>query len=152
MKIQVSWNGTWCKLLKLPPFRGTGGPLSSGTKSKKLLDAKYRGSKLPRNFYVLLTVYLSISLDSDQLDAHLLYFKIRPLQSSTCFEHHMLIIRRLNCIDAASVIVLSISGGPVRRLRENFSTVLSQPMHRTATERTISDAASMQFNLLMMSM
>jgi len=28
-----------------------------------------------------------ISLDNDQLDAHLLYFTIRPLQSSTCFEH-----------------------------------------------------------------
>ena len=35
------------------------------------------------------------SLDNDQLDAHLLYFTIRPLQSSTCFEHYMLIIRRL---------------------------------------------------------
>ena len=45
-------------------------------------------------FCVLLTVHLSISLDNDQLDAHLLYFTIRPLQSSTCFEHHMLIIRR----------------------------------------------------------
>ena len=36
-------------------------------------------------FNVLLTVYLSISLDNDQIDAHLLYFAIRPLQSSTCF-------------------------------------------------------------------
>ena len=27
------------------------------------------------NFYVLLTVHLSISLDNDQLDTHLLYFK-----------------------------------------------------------------------------
>ena len=32
--------------------------------------------------YVLLTVHLSIILDSDQLDAHVLYFTIRPLQSS----------------------------------------------------------------------
>jgi len=31
-----------------------------------------------------LTVRLSISLDNDQLDAHLLYFTVRPLQSSTC--------------------------------------------------------------------
>jgi len=37
------------------------------------------------NFYVLLTVHLSISLDNDQLDAHLLYFTVRPLQSSTYF-------------------------------------------------------------------
>ena len=46
-----------------------------------------------------------IPLDNDQLDTHLLYFTIRLLQSSTCFEHYMLIIRRLNCIDAASGIV-----------------------------------------------
>ena len=61
-------------------------------------------------FNVLLTVHLSISLDNDQLDAHLLCFSIRPLQSSTCFKHYMLIIRRLNCIDAASGIVLSVIG------------------------------------------
>jgi len=44
-------------------------------------------------------------LDNDQLDTRLLYFTIRLLLSSTCFEHCMLIIRRLNCIDAASGIV-----------------------------------------------
>ena len=42
---------------------------------------------------------------NDQLDTHLLYFTIRLLKSSTRFEHYMLIIRRLNCIDAASDIV-----------------------------------------------
>ena len=46
-------------------------------------------------FYVLLTVHLSISLDNDQLDAHLLYFTIRPLHFPTCFEHYMLIIMRV---------------------------------------------------------
>ena len=44
------------------------------------------------NFNVLLTVHLSITLVNDQLDAQLLYFIIRLLQSSTCFElrraHH----------------------------------------------------------------
>ena len=45
---------------------------------------------------------------------------IRPLQSSTCFEHYMLIIRRLNCIDAASGIV-TFSVRPVHRLRGNCS-------------------------------
>ena len=44
-------------------------------------------------------------LDNDQLDTHLLYFTIRSLLSSTCFENYMLIIRRLNCIDAASRII-----------------------------------------------
>ena len=38
----------------------------------------------------------------------------------------MLIIRRLNCIDAASGIVFSVSGRPVHRLRENCCAVLSQ--------------------------
>jgi len=60
--------------------------------------------------------YCYLSLDNDQLDAHLLYFTIRPLQSSTCFEYYMLIIRRLNCIDAASGIVLLVSGRPVHRM------------------------------------
>ena len=46
-------------------------------------------------FYVVLTVHLSLSFDNDQRDAHFLYFTIRPLQSSTCFKHYMLIIRRL---------------------------------------------------------
>jgi len=44
------------------------------------------------SFNVLLTVHLSITLVSDQLDAQLFYFIIRLLQSSTCFEqrcaHH----------------------------------------------------------------
>jgi len=64
--------------------------------------------ELPANIasdILLLNVHLSISLDNDQLHSHLLYFTIRPLQSSTCFEHYMLIIRKLNCIDAASGIV-----------------------------------------------
>ena len=41
---------------------------------------------------VLLTVHLSITSANDQLDAQFLYFIIRLLQSSTCFEqrraHH----------------------------------------------------------------
>ena len=35
----------------------------------------------------------------------------------------MFIIRRLSCIDAASGIVLSVSGGPVHSLRENCSAI-----------------------------
>ena len=42
--------------------------------------------------YVLLTVYLSVTLVNDQLEAQLFYFIIRLLKSSTCFEqrrgHH----------------------------------------------------------------
>jgi hypothetical protein len=56
------------------------------------------------NCYVLLILHLSIILGNDQFDTQSLYFTIRLLWSSTCFEHYMLIIRRLNCIDAASGI------------------------------------------------
>jgi len=52
--------------------------------------------------YILLTVRLSIILGNDQLEAQLLDFTTRLLCSSTCFEHYMLIMRRLNCIDAAT--------------------------------------------------
>ena len=65
--------------------------------------------------YVSLTVHLGVSLDNYQLDIRLLYFTKRPLQSSTCFKHYMLIIRRLNCIYAASGIIFSVSGRPVHR-------------------------------------
>ena len=87
---------------------------------------------LRANCYVLLTVRLSVILGSDQLDAHLLYFTIRPLQSSTCFKHYMLIIRRMKCIDAVSGIVRSVSGRPVHRLKENG--VLFHPVYRTAID------------------
>ena len=60
----------------------------------------------------------------------------------------MLIIRRLNCIDAASGIVLSFSGGTVHSLRENSLNVYTGP---PLNERTKPDAASIQFNLLIMS-
>ena len=38
------------------------------------------------DFNILLTVHLSITLVNGQLDAQLLYFIMRLLQSSTCFE------------------------------------------------------------------
>jgi hypothetical protein len=46
----------------------------------------------------------------------------------------MFIFRRLNCIDAAFGIGLSVSDRPVHRLGENLSAVLSKPVHRTATD------------------
>jgi len=48
----------------------------------------------------------------NQLDAHLLYFTIRPLQSSTCLEHYMLIIRSWNVL-MQHLVFLSVSGRPV---------------------------------------
>jgi len=50
------------------------------------------GEHLVRIFNVLLTVHCSKTLVNDQLDPQLLFFIIRLLQSSTCFEqcraHH----------------------------------------------------------------
>ena len=64
--------------------------------------------KIPRihTFRQLITSFdMPFFLGNDQPDTQLLYFTIRLLWSSPCFEHYMLIIRRLNCIDAASGIV-----------------------------------------------
>ena len=85
-------------------------------------------------FNVLLIVHLSITFDNEQRDAHLLYFTIYLLRSSTCLEHYMLIIRRLNCIDGTSGIVISVSGRLVHRLGEKCRAVLFQPVHRTASD------------------
>ena len=81
------------------------------------------------NFYILLTVHLSISFDNDQFNAHLLYFTIRPLQSSKCFKSYMLIIRRMNCIDPASGIVTVSkwpSGAPAGHLLRGGYQMLHQ--------------------------
>ena len=70
-----------------------------------------------------------IFFDNDQLDAHLLYFTVR-------LRIYMLIIRRLNLIDAASGIV----------------TLSQWPSGAPDLLRvTIPDAASIKFNLLMIS-
>ena len=50
--------------------------------------------------------------------------------------------QEVNSIDAASGIILSVSGHSVHRLREQFS--LNLCTERPLTERTITDAASMQ--------
>ena len=69
-------------------------------------------------------------LGNDQLDAQLLDFTIRLLCSSTCFEHYMLIIRRLNCINAASGIVTFSkwqSGAQVERELQSSSLSTCEP-------------------------
>jgi len=57
----------------------------------------------------------------------------------------VLIIRRSNCINTASGIVVSVSDRPVCRLRRNLHT------GRSLTENTVQDVVLIQFDLLMMS-
>ena len=65
---------------------------------------------------------------------HKICFTIGLFHASTCFEHHVLIVRRSKIVlylyCTASGIITHISGRPVHRLR-----VLSQPLHGTATYR-----------------
>ena len=64
-----------------------------------------------RKIFPFVYRFVCVILDNDQRDTYLLCFTIRLLYSSTCFEHYMLIIRRLNCIDAASgIVTLKTSG------------------------------------------
>ena len=62
----------------------------------------------------------------------------------------MLIIRRLNCTDAASGIV-TLSQWPFGAQVEREMVGVNQYTERPLTARTIPDAVSIQFNLLMMS-
>ena len=62
----------------------------------------------------------------------------------------MFIIRRLNCINTASGIVLSISDRLVYRLRRN-QFLLNLHTGQSLTESTIPDAVLIQFDLMMMS-
>ena len=63
----------------------------------------------------------------NQLDAH--KFTISLFHACTCFEHHVLIVRRSKLYSTASGVITPVGGVPVHRLRE----VLSQPVHGTAT-------------------
>ena len=50
----------------------------------------------------------NVILGNDQLDTQLFYFTIGVLRSCTCFEDYMLIIKRLNFIDASIASIISI--------------------------------------------
>ena len=56
-------------------------------------------------FNILLTVHLGTTLGNDQLDALFLYFIIRLLQSSTCFEQRCAHHQEVNYINTASGFV-----------------------------------------------
>ena len=66
-------------------------------------------------FYVLLAVQLIFILVINQLDIQNFCFTISLFHVSTCFEHHVLIIRRSKLCYAASGIITPIGGRPVHR-------------------------------------
>ena len=62
-------------------------------------------------FIVLLTVHLSIFIPMfNQLDAQNFCFTISLFHASTCFEHHVLIIRKSKLHYTASGIITHIGG------------------------------------------
>jgi len=97
------------------------------------------------NFMFCWPCILVIILDSDQLEAHLLYFAICLLQSATCFEHQE--VELYWCSIWYHPLSQWPSGAQVEREQFSLSLCTGWPL----TERMILDAASVQFNLLMMS-
>jgi len=65
----------------------------------------------------LVTVVLEVYLNINQLDA--LNFIMSLFQAFTCFEHHVLIIRRSKLYYTVSGIITHIGGRPMHRLRED---------------------------------
>jgi len=76
------------------------------------------------NFDVLLTVRLSIILVINQLDVQNFCFTISLFHAFTCFEHHVLIIRRSKFYYTAAGIITPVDGRPVHRLREESSLLI----------------------------
>ena len=64
-----------------------------------------------------------IFLNINQLDA--LNFIMSLLHASTCFEHHVLIVRRSKLYYTASGIITPIGGHPLHRLREDNFDLLT---------------------------
>jgi len=60
----------------------------------------------------------------NQLDAQNFYFAISLFHASTCFERHVLIIRRSELRYTASVIITPTGGRLVHRLRETATCVM----------------------------
>ena len=80
----------------------------SGYMGSKKFPYSLRDNKLLTNFDVLLTVHLSIFiLVINQLDAQNC-FTISLFHASTCFEHHVLIVRRSKLYYTASGIITPV--------------------------------------------
>ena len=97
------------------------------------------------DFDVLLAVHLSIFiLVIHQLDAQNFCFTISLFHASTCFEHHVLIIRRSKLHYTVSGIITPIGGRLVHRfnkicrIKQLISTYVAssvKTVHETATYR-----------------
>ena len=99
-------------------------------------------------FNVLLTVHLSITLVNDQLDAQLLYFIIRLLQSSTCFEQRHAHHQEVSCTNTASGIVTLCKWPSDMQVEKE----LLLDLHTGRQQRVnIPDAVLVQSDLLIMS-
>jgi len=61
----------------------------------------------------------------NQLDAQNFCFTLSLFHASTCFKHHVLIIRRSKLYYTASGIITLIDGRPVHRLREDIKKYTS---------------------------
>ena len=70
-------------------------------------------------FDVLLTVHLSIFILVLTNLMHKICFAVSLFHASTCFEHHVLIVRRSKLYYTASGIITPVGGRPVHRLRED---------------------------------
>ena len=84
-------------------------------------------------------VYLSFN----QLDAQNFCFTVSLFHASTCFEHHVLIIRRSELYYTTFGIITPIGGRPVHRLRVSSLNLSTGVM--------IPEAVCYNFDLLMMS-
>jgi len=86
-----------------------------------ILKGKEVGNKtLLENFDVLLTVHLSIFISVfNQIGAQNFCFTIGLFHASTCFEHHVLIIRRSKLHYTASGIITLKQGIGLKLLKYN---------------------------------
>ena len=71
-------------------------------------------------FFVLLTVHLSIFILVLTNLMQKVCFTLSLFHASTCFEHHVPIVRRSKLYYTASGIITPIGGRPVHRLREDW--------------------------------
>ena len=62
-------------------------------------------------------INIDLFININQLDA--LNFIISLFKASTCFEHHVLIVRRAKLYYTVSGVITPVGGRPVHRLRED---------------------------------